>query len=357
MSMRTRLAIVLAAVMIVPLLAAWVAIGVVVPRMTGVAAQARAARTAGVVTFGLAGRCTGVGEAAQSVAQRLATAALATGGVNARAAQARRGRGGAAASRQRRGRAGREGRGRARGRGRRRPADAAARVAVLVGTSCAGRSGPARGAPALAETVPVRVGGHQIARVVSWVPLDAAALTGLSRELGADGDLALLDTPGGQGAAAAAGRRAVVASTVPASALTGVLASVADGRVSGAVGGWRYSLQPDAPGTPYAVLALARTPTGGLLAHARRRHPGGGGRLRRPGRRAQLAVDPAVGGAHPDRRAVGRRRARGAQRDRRERRGRSAGPGPGHDGRGPADDGGGAGVQPGRALGHVRALR
>jgi len=268
MSMRTRLAIVLAAVMIVPLLAAWVAIGVVVPRVTGVAARERAARTGGVVAFGLASRCSGVGEAAQGVAQRLATTALATGGVAARAASAA-----AVAAVQRHpgtavvvlSGASAAGHPRVLAVAGVPAGDAAAQVAIVAGTSCAGRSGPARGAPALAETVPVMVGGRQVAQVVSWLPLDRATLSGLRRELGADGDLALLDTPGGQGAAAAAARGAVVAATLPASDFAGVLAGVADGHGSGAAGGWRYSLQADPPGSPYAVVALVRAPSGGLL--------------------------------------------------------------------------------------------
>jgi len=79
MSMRTRLAIVLATVMIGPLLAAWAAIGVVVPRANRAVADDGADRGAAAAAFGLADRCRSVGESARTTAQRLATELVARG--------------------------------------------------------------------------------------------------------------------------------------------------------------------------------------------------------------------------------------------------------------------------------------
>jgi hypothetical protein len=59
MSMRTRLAIVLAAVMIGPLVAAWLAVGVLVPTVSRDAQRGSLDRSAGAVA--IAGRCQAVG--------------------------------------------------------------------------------------------------------------------------------------------------------------------------------------------------------------------------------------------------------------------------------------------------------
>jgi len=176
MSMRTRLAIVLAAVMIGPLVAAWLAVGVLVPTVSRDAQRASLDRSAGAVSFALAGRCQAVGELARSVAQQLTIGVLAGGGRTVTAASAREAAAAAAARRPGTSVAvladGGSGRVLAASGGG--SGVAAAVAPAVLGASCTAGSVPAGGPNALAETVPVVLGGHRVASVVVWMPVGLA---------------------------------------------------------------------------------------------------------------------------------------------------------------------------------------
>jgi diguanylate cyclase (GGDEF)-like protein len=265
MSMRTRLAIVLAAVMIGPLVAAWLAVGVLVPTVSRGTERASLDRSAGAVSLALAGRCRAVGELARSVAQQLTTDVLAGGGRTVTTASAREAAADAAARSPRTAVAvladGGSGAVLAAAGGG--LGDPAAVAPSVLGASCAAGSVPAGGPDALAENVPVVLGGHRVASVVAWMPVDDASLARLARELGVTDALALLRAPVGrpvQVAAATVPRSDV--GTVP-DEISGLGRPGAPARPAGTAGtadGLRYSARPAQAGAPYAVLAVARFP-------------------------------------------------------------------------------------------------
>jgi diguanylate cyclase (GGDEF)-like protein len=265
MSMRTRLAIVLAAVMIGPLVAAWLAVGVLVPTVSRDAQRASLDRSAGAVSLALAGRCQAVGELARSVAQQLTIGVLAGGGRTVTAASAQEAAVAAAARRPGTSVAvladGGSGRVLAASGGG--PGAAAVAPAVL-GASCTAGSVPAAGPNALAETVPVVLGGHRVASVVVWMPVDGASLAGLAQELGVTDDLVLLRARGGRPAQ-------VAATTVPRGDVAAALDALAGNpgaprQTEGTAGSLRYTARPAQEGAPYTVLAVARTPGQGWRA-------------------------------------------------------------------------------------------
>ena len=151
--------------------------------------------------------------------------------------------------------------------------DPAARAPGVLGASCAAGSVPAGGPDALAETVPVVLGGHRIASVVVWQPVDDAWVAGLRQQLGITDDLVLLRAPDGLPAQAAAARRSVAAATMPRGDVAPVLSAVTSSgpgaaRMAGVAGGLRYAARPGADGAPCAVLAVA-PPGAGLARHTR----------------------------------------------------------------------------------------
>jgi len=254
-SLRARLALVLGAVLIAPLLAVGVAVGVIVPDATRAYADDAAERADGATAVALGQRCTGLGDAARAVAADLRVL-IATGDrlteAGARTAVA------AAVDR--------------------RPGATAAvlvddRVLAVAGAdatrytapllreqaaaSCARRQAATSGPAAMAESVAVSdpLTGRELARAVVLVPVDDAGLAALTVELNLDTTVALLDRRGAL---------AVVSSTVARRDLDGVLGAVADGDLAGGGDGVRFRVQADAPGVPYEIVAVEQLPGRGL---------------------------------------------------------------------------------------------
>ena len=251
MSLRARLATVLAVVMLAPLTVAAVAVGVVVPRAARSAGENAVARDAGTAALALAARCQAVGDMAGMAARRIAATAVSRGvlDVDAAAIGVRE----AAAS---------------------RPGVAIAvvdaRGVVLTsagtvlanavqpglggagaGVSCA-LGAPATGSvPLLGEEVPIRDAGRTVARVRAWAPLDRPALRQLQASLGLSAGLAVL-TAGSSG-----GPARVATTTLPVAVPSPVLAASAAGRMTGTAGGYRYAVRDATPGVPYAVITLS----------------------------------------------------------------------------------------------------
>lgn len=248
MSLRARLAVVLACVMAAPLVAVWAAFGVLVPQTSGRAAQAAADRAAGSVAVALADTCAGLGHSARTLAfdvrSRLVTGdPLGTGTAGQAASAEAAYRPGVTMAVLSHGRllavAG--------------PLassldTASARVAAA--SSCALRQAIIGVRPVLAESVAVVEDGTEVARAVAIQLLDSAALVDLAGRLGLRSTLALLRRPSGE----------LPPETVAASGRLGdlrpVLAQVADGEVFGHVNGYRYRVQVAPPGVPYELLAV-----------------------------------------------------------------------------------------------------
>jgi diguanylate cyclase (GGDEF)-like protein len=254
-SLRARLALVLGAVLIAPLIALGVAVGVIVPDATRAYADDAAERADGATAVALGQRCTGLGDTARAVAADLRVL-LATGGrlteAGARTAI------GAAVDR--------------------RPGVTVAvlvddRVLAVAGAdatrytapllreqsvaSCARRQAATSGPAAMAESVAVTDPSTQreLARAVVLAPVDDAGLSALAGELGLDTTVALLDRRGGP---------VVVSSTVARSDLDGVLAAVREGALAGGADGVRFRVQPNAPGVPYEIVSVEPLPGRGL---------------------------------------------------------------------------------------------
>jgi two-component system cell cycle response regulator len=260
-SLRARLVLVLAGVMIGPLLAAGFTIGVVVPRVTAHDARVQAVRTSGYLSQALKARCRDLGLLAGQVGSGLALAhqrTLAAAPETATAALPQQ------ASTQ---------------------ADLATRqlpgvtVAVLdPGERVIGRSGPDLGpdpdtrarqlaaascvradaprqADALVQSASLRIGAATLT-VVVWTPLTREVLTGFARDLSIPEGMLVLDRSG------KAPRR--VAGTLPAAAERDLLAAIASGRASGPlagpVGGSQYAVQDSISGVPYQVAAVVPAP-------------------------------------------------------------------------------------------------
>jgi len=194
-SLRARLALVLAGVLAGPLVAAGLVVGVVVPRARADAERAALVRAASTASAYLAQECVALGDVARGVALDLAGSVAAGRTVTSESA-------GAAAGAALRGhddiglvvlvdgapvaRAG------AVPEGADPAADDAALRAQLL-ASCSRGSAPAAGAPALVESVPVPAGGGGPAvRVLAVRALDPAAVAQLRSRLALDADLRVL---------------------------------------------------------------------------------------------------------------------------------------------------------------------
>ncbi|HEY6796841.1 MAG TPA: HAMP domain-containing protein, partial [Kineosporiaceae bacterium] len=258
MSLRVRLALVLAGIMLGPLLAAGLVVGVLVPRASDRAADAALARAVASASTVLGERCLGLGDLARSAETQLAAAGPAgrsdqatVSAVIGPLAASRPGvtlavltldRTVAAAG----------------------PLAAAGRwdPASAAGASCSRRSvgGEGEGPPQLAESADLPTQGDAPpSRVIGVQPLDAAALGALRAGLAlGDVQLALMG-PGPVPVASTLGGsdRAVLGAGRP-------LADLAQGRPSGEVNGWRYQQRSAPAGVPYAVVALARSEGQGL---------------------------------------------------------------------------------------------
>ncbi len=275
MSLRARLALVLAAVMVGPLVAAWVAIGVLVPQAAATSATQTLSRAAAAASGYLGQQCLGLGDAARAVALDLESAPAGVASATASGLDA----------------------------GTARPAvqDAARRhagvtalvvtdgavladagplaghldpaaVAAAARSSCALRQAPLAGAPGLVESVPVLdPAGREVARALVVQPLDAAGLGTVRDVLQLGTELALVALPGpatGPATGSTAHPTAVAvaatsASGVPAAVLS-ALPSGGTGAVDGLAGGWRYRLAAAPSGVPYAVLTLSQVEGAGL---------------------------------------------------------------------------------------------
>lgn len=284
MSLRARLALVLGAVLVGPLVAAAVAAGVVMPRIADADGEAAAVGEAGAAAVALMSRCQAVGDvASQAAAEIAAAASVATASavvpaagtptvpaVPGAAAPAPRFDVPATVEATRRAAARRprtavvvvDPRGVVKAWSGVPTESATAEAAAARQASCTLRTPvPAGTSPRLADSVPVSVAGAPLGTVVAWEPLDDAALRELRQALGVDGEIALLDPRflgvpsrlGGDSAvAAASGERADL---LPALRATG------DGSLSGSADGLRYALRDPGPGLPYAVL-VTRPATG-----------------------------------------------------------------------------------------------
>ncbi len=256
MSLRARLALVLASVMVAPLLAAWVAVGVLVPRSTDRSASAAADRSAGSAAVALADVCSGLGDAARALAfdlrAQLATGAtIGAGAAGSAAITAAQNRPGATVAVLQGGRV---------------LADAGPDVedldpAALVAAStasCSRREAPSSGTPLLAESVQVTADGREAAKALALRPLDDPALASLVNQLGLTARVMLLRT-GADGKPPQ-----VVAASGAHDDLAAVLGAVAGGGQSGVAGGLRYRVQPAPTGVPFTILAVERVPGRGL---------------------------------------------------------------------------------------------
>jgi two-component system cell cycle response regulator len=251
-SLRARLALVLAVVLVGPVAAAGLVVVVLVPRTRADAEAATLRRSVGVTSAYLAQRCAGLGTAARAAALDL-SAGLASAGLPAGtepdAARARAvidaARGDDVA-------------------GEDLLVTVGDRVVasnrdastpdpgVLLLASCSRGDAPAAGVPAQVETVAVTdPAGAEVARVVAVAPLDSAALAALRARLRLDPGLAV--TPTGPAPSAVG--------TPVASAGTGAPPAVG-ARTSGVTAGQRFLVARAAAGVPYDLVAW--TPSGSL---------------------------------------------------------------------------------------------
>ncbi|GLY14511.1 hypothetical protein Kisp01_15260 [Kineosporia sp. NBRC 101677] len=265
--LRSRLAVALVLVAVVPLLAGAVLLVWAAPAHARSAASGAAARDADAAAVALSTRCEAVRASARVAAGEVAALATRTGGelipeaaqtLAARAAARRPGSAVAvfdadaallAAS----------------------GATAARDVAVGIGAqdlttgpSCsAGRPYAAADGAGLAEISPVLISPFasttevEVATVVMWLPLDRPALSALRERLGTSGRLSVL---------AAAGRPVVLAGTGPESEkVTELLRELpAEGPAAGTRFGLGYRLTEAGPGLPYRILATGEVGGSGL---------------------------------------------------------------------------------------------
>lgn len=255
MSLRARLALVLSGVIVGPLLASWVALGLIVPSAERRQAVDTAEQSAARVATTLHQRCREVGDATQAAANDLVArvtagredVATVAGDVLDRAAARHETLtfsvlsakdGSVIASRA----------------GTRVPAAADGRdpaaLAGAVQVSCA-ESSADRAAPALSESVPVQVEQVAIARVVGRWPVRAETLRQLESDAGLSthaATLLLTREPS----------REVVAGTGRVAHRSEILRELGRGRDDGWVHGDAfYSLREQDTGLPFSVLAVA----------------------------------------------------------------------------------------------------
>jgi two-component system cell cycle response regulator len=257
-SLRARLALVLAGVLAGPVAAAGLVVGVVVPRAQADAARTALARTATTAAAALAQECVALGDVARATALDLAASAAAgtaTPGTGPDAGTAERA---AAAALRGHDDAGlvvvvgdapvaRVGAVPAQATGNGPGPDAATLRAQLL-ASCSRGSAPAAGPAALVESVSVPAVGvapdAPAVRVVAVRALDAAAAAQLRSRLALDADLAVLPSPG-------SGAPPAVSDAVRA------------GRTSGVAGSFRYELAPATDGVPYRLVTWTPVEQGG----------------------------------------------------------------------------------------------
>jgi diguanylate cyclase (GGDEF)-like protein len=270
LSLRARLALVLAGIMVGPLLAAGLVVGVLVPRASARAQDAALTRAVASASTVLGERCLGLGDLARSAAVQLAAAGAA---------------------------------------GRSDPATVTAIVSPLVtarhgvtllvvtvdqrvagagplasgwnpsgsiGASCARRTPADDPTPRLVESADLPVqAGLSPSRVVAVQTLDAAALAGLQAGLGlGDVQLGLVGTPPGansgrptlvsatltaqQRAAVAPGLARLGSATAGADPSVGSANDAMDGAMDGEADGWRFRAASAPAGVPYTLVAFAR---------------------------------------------------------------------------------------------------
>jgi two-component system cell cycle response regulator len=257
LSLRARLALVLAGTMIGPLLAAGLVVGVLVPRATDRATDTDLGQAVATTTTVLGEHCLGLGDLATSVADRLTAAGPAvrgdTAAVSAILAPLTATRPGVTLQFVTADRT-------VAGAG---PLASSWDPAASVGASCSRRTTGGASRPQLVESVdlPVVV-GLQPSRVVAVEPLDGEALAALRDSLRLGGvRLALLPVDGGP---------AVAVTGVPAggqvsdAALRAALGRASTGLPAGESGGWRFRQRTAPAGVPYSIVALSRPEGSGL---------------------------------------------------------------------------------------------
>ncbi|GAB6900650.1 GGDEF domain-containing protein [Kineosporia succinea] len=261
--LRSRLAVVLAVVTLVPLLAGALLLGLIAPAHARSSAVTAATRDADAAAVALAASCDTVRSSTRVAAGEIAAYATRNGGVLDRpAAETLAARAVA-----------------------RRPGSAVAvygpdsevlatsgpaagrAVAASIGSefssvspSCsAGRAGATGDAAGLTEISPVLINPAGttakvgVATVVTWLPLDQAALGVLRTKLSTTGQLSVLP---------ARGQTVVLATSGDREALAGLLRTLPSaGQQSGTHGGLGYRLTDTGTGLPYRVLAT--DPIGG----------------------------------------------------------------------------------------------
>jgi diguanylate cyclase (GGDEF)-like protein len=240
-SVRTRLALVLGLVLIVPAVAAVVVISVLAPRQATRAAAESSVRVANSASALLIEQCRSVGESARTLALQAASPDLAAAARTAISRQpdafAALIKGGSVLA----------------------SAGTVPDVAPaqLIDFSCSRRQGtgqaPARvtGDPVLAEVVPATgAGGASLGTVVVGRVLDGSGLQSLAREMGLDSGTALaLACPNGRGAATVLGETGVV-----------LRQAAAAGSATGERSGWQVSTARATSGQFCAVAAAVPTP-------------------------------------------------------------------------------------------------
>jgi two-component system, cell cycle response regulator len=245
-SVRTRLALVLGVVLIVPAIIAVVVMSVLAPRQATRAAAESSARVANGTSAVLVEQCRSIGESARSLALQAALPDLAAA---ARSAISRQPDAFAAVVK--------DG----------RVVASAGTVpglspSQLVDLSCSRRQGTGQapgqvaGDPVLAEVVPATgPGGTSLGTVVVGRVLDSAGLQSLAREMGMDSRTALaLACPGGRGASTVEGEDALL-----------LRQAAAAGALTGERSGWQVSTADGTSGQFCAVAAAVPTPGSRLM--------------------------------------------------------------------------------------------
>ncbi|MFN8076823.1 MAG: diguanylate cyclase [Kineosporiaceae bacterium] len=264
MSLRARLALVLAGGMFGPLFAAWLVIGVLAPRQVSASTDQAAGQAADAVKQELTQACLGVGDTLTAVSNRLLAGAVVSQTITQRAAREAVE---AAAAR-------REGfqvvvlgpDGQALASAGPVAPEAAGRAArVQLGASCSQGRGVSSD-PALSQSVPVELTGAAgdastvLARVVVWYPVDDGSLDRVVAALGLPAaDDVLVTAPHASTASAPeAGGGGVLATTMSEELTIAVRAAMPHGSLSGEIDGRHYQVRPAYNGVPFDVVGLSR---------------------------------------------------------------------------------------------------
>jgi diguanylate cyclase (GGDEF)-like protein len=253
LSLRTRLALVLAVMMLTPLLATWLAVGILVPRTVDHVTTTSVERSVGSAQTVLATQCAGLADAARALAADLRTQLASGTGITARSS------GDAAITIA----ADRPGITVAVLLDDRLIADAGPRVDSLTAetvrqastSSCSSRSTGELSSPILAESVTVTRAGTERALAVAFRPLDDEGLHTLADGLGLSSHLMLL----GNGPE-------VLAASDRSVDMTAVAREVAAGADHGRVDRIRFRAVAEPAGVPYTLVAVEPVVGAGLLA-------------------------------------------------------------------------------------------